>query len=67
MNVNIGLQKNDIPNGYSTICEWLKYDGIYEKINLYENFESIRTEELDNKSESYANSLAENWSLNILQ
>ena len=39
MNVNIGLQKNDIPNGYSTICEWLKYDGIYEKINLYENFE----------------------------
>ena len=39
MNVNIGLQKNDIPNGYSTICEWLKYDCIYDKINLYENFD----------------------------
>ena len=37
------------------------------RVDLYENFESIRTEELDNKSESYANSLAENWSLNILQ
>ena len=37
------------------------------RLDLYENFESIRTEELDNKSESYANSLAENWSLNILQ
>tara|TARA_Y100000592_G_C5477183_1_gene322987 strand:+ start:3242 stop:4369 length:1128 start_codon:yes stop_codon:yes gene_type:complete len=39
MNLNIGLQKNDSPNGYSTICEWLKHDGIYEKINFFENFE----------------------------
>ena len=37
------------------------------KVDLYENFESIRTEELENKSESYANSLAENWSLDILK
>jgi hypothetical protein len=37
------------------------------RVDLYENFESIRTEELDNKSESYANSLAENWTLDILQ
>jgi hypothetical protein len=37
------------------------------KVDLYENFESIRTEEIENKSESYANSLAENWSLDILK
>ena len=37
------------------------------KVDLYENFESIRTEELENESESYANSLAENWALDILQ
>ena len=37
------------------------------KVDLYENFESIRTEEIENKSESYANSLAENWALDILQ
>jgi|TARA_E500000318_G_scaffold105_1_gene125 hypothetical protein len=37
------------------------------KVDLYQNFIPIRTEELPDKNESYARSLAENWTLNILK
>ena len=52
MNLNIGLQKDGIPNGYFEICEWLKVDGIYHKIKFYENFE-CRDVIVDNFDEFY--------------
>ena len=39
MNINVGYQNDNFPNGFDKrFCEWLKDDGIYHKIKLYEDY-----------------------------
>ena len=39
MNLNVGFQEKNIPNGYHKRCDWLTENGIYEKLNCFEEFE----------------------------
>ena len=33
MRLLVGHQDFNIPNGYNSHCDWLKFDGIYEKLS----------------------------------
>ena len=53
MKLNIGYQEKEIPNGYSDFCEWLKQDGIYHKIKLYEDYFDCQDVLVDDFEEFY--------------
>jgi len=39
MRLLVGHQDFNIPNGYNSQCDWLKFDGIYEKLKNFQEFE----------------------------
>ena len=41
MKLVVGHQNVNIPNGYNKFCDWLKVDGIYEKLKNFQEFEII--------------------------
>ena len=41
MRLLVGHQDFDIPNGYNSHCDWLKSDGIYEKLKNFQEFEIV--------------------------
>ncbi len=53
MNINVGYQNDNFPNGFDKRCEWLKDDGIYHKIKLYEDYFDCQDVLVDDFEEFY--------------